>query len=264
VPRFKRLEFPDDRGRSEKPHEDNAQGKPPKRYKTSVEDWMRDADKHRRRGDYELAMRSYGRALEMERSHVSAWLGQVQMLIMLNEPRQAELWAVSGLKIFPGNADLLAAQAQAMCRLGKDREAMQFSDASLQGEGNSAYRWSVRGELLLSQKSSTATHCFDNAEKFDGDWLVKVENANILRCYNANLYAVQRATAAVQAAMDSPLAWMTKGICELETGLVTEAKTSLNRALELDKNYIEARDWLAKIENNRYFFRRILGFFRRR
>ncbi len=139
----------------------------------------REASDHRRLGLYESALRSYGRALECERSHVAAWVGQAQMLVLLGEPRQAEMWTISGLKVFPNNADLLAARAQAVCRLGNHREAMQYNDASIQGEGASAYRWSVRGELMTATKSQTAAHCFDSAEQIDADWLVRTENANI-------------------------------------------------------------------------------------
>ena len=53
--------------------------------------WMRQADQNRRAGQHEEALRHYSRALEMERSLVAAWVGQVQMLILLDEYPEAEL-----------------------------------------------------------------------------------------------------------------------------------------------------------------------------
>ncbi len=264
MPRFNRLEFPDDDSPAPPPRKAAEAERPEKRYKSSVADWMHEADTHRRLGLYEEALRSYGRALECERSHVDAWVGQARMLILLDEPRQAEMWTVSGLKVFPGNADLLAARAQAICRLGNHREAMQYNDAAIQGEGNSPYRWTVRGELMTAAKSSTAGHCFDSAEQMDPDWLIRVDHANILRYYHAPLKGISRATVAVHAAPDAPLAWLTKGICEFEAGFNTEAVKSLEHALQLKPDLREAKRWLAAVENDPRLLQRLWRFFWRR
>jgi tetratricopeptide (TPR) repeat protein len=269
VPRFNRLELPDDPSPIPQPDKTEngntleKQGKKEKRYKSSVSDWMFEAVGYRRLGLYESALRSYGRALECERSHVAAWVGQAQMLVLLNEPRQAEMWTISGLKVFPNNPELLAVRAQALCRLGNQHEALQFSDAAIQGDGNSAYRWAVRGELMTAAKSSTAEHCFDSAEQIDPDWLVRIENANILRFYNLSLKALGRAGTAVKAAPESPFAWMVKGICEYQAGFNNEAKKSLETALQLNPDLKEIKYWLALAENGVSLFQRIRRFFLR-
>ena len=266
MPRFHRLELPDDPppSPSVKAEKGIPADKPEKRYKNSVADWMLEASTQRRMGSYEAALRSYGRALECERSHVAAWVGQAQVLILLGEPRQAEMWTVSGLKIFPNNADLLAARSQAVCRLGNHREALQYNDASIQGEGTSAYRWSVRGELMTASKSSTADHCFDSAEQIDADWLVRTENANILLFYNQPLKAMGRAMAAVNTAPDSPFAWTVRGICELEAGFNAQAKKSLEQALQLEPGFKEAKKWMVAAQENPGFLKRVWGFFQKR
>jgi len=264
MPRFNRLELPDDPPpvpKTEQPAKDVA---PEKRYRNSVADWMLEASNHRRMGRHEAALRSYGRALECERSHVAAWVGQAQMLILLGEPRQAEMWTVSGLKVFPNNADLFAARAQAVCRLGNHREALAFNDAAIQGEGNSAYRWSVRGELMTATKSANAGHCFDSAEQIDADWLVRIENANILRFYRYPLQAMARVTAAVHTAPNAAYAWLIKGICEYEAGFNTQANKSMEQALQLDSGFKEARYWQSIVEQDTGFLRRLWNFFRRR
>ena len=266
--RFNRLELPDDPPPNPQARKTETVAEKPatpeKRYKNSVADWMHEADAMRRRGLYETALRSFGRALECERSYVPAWVGQAQMLVMLNEPRQAEMWSISGLKIFPNNADLLAARAQAVCRLGNYKEAIMYSDAAIQGEGTCAYRWSVRGELMTATKSPTAAHCFDSAEQIDADWLIRTENANILRYYKSPLKAMPRAAAAVEKAPDSPFAWMIKGVCEYEAGFRSQAIKSLEQALQLDPEAKDVQEWLTLVKGDTGFLRWLWSFFQRR
>lgn len=265
--RFNRLEFPEDAPPVlQKDGKQDASQAPAseKRYRNSAADWMREADAQRRLGRYEAALRAYGRALEAERSQVAAWVGQAQMLILLDEARQAEMWTVSGLKVFPNNADLLAARAQALCRLGDTRSGMQYNDAAIQGEGNSAYRWTVRGELMTANRSNNAAHCFDSAEQIDGDWLIRTENANVLRHYGLPLKGLARAAAAVNMAQDAPFAWMVKGVCEFESGFNKQAEQSLTTALELLPDFKEAKNWLASVKSDVRLFRRFWNFFRRR
>ena len=263
--RFKHLELPDDPPPNPQCRKTEAVSeKPAKRYKSGVADWMQEADALRRKGLYETALRSFGRALECERSYVAAWVGQAQMLVLLHEPRQAEMWTISGLKVFPNNADLLAARGQAVCRLGNTKEALMYSDASIQGEGTCAYRWSVRGEVMLAQKSPTAHHCFDSAEQIDADWLLRIENANILRYYKNPLKAIVRAAAAVEKAADSSFAWMIKGVCEYEAGFRSQAINSLEQAIQLDPELKDAKYWLGIVRQDTGFWRWIRNFFRKR
>ncbi|MGL4942114.1 MAG: tetratricopeptide repeat protein [Thermoguttaceae bacterium] len=261
--RFNRLELPDEAnsppvlGDAKSASASTSPTADEKRYKNRPQDWMNDADVHRRRGHYETALRSYGRALECHRSFAPAWVGQAQMLVLLGEPRQAEMWVMSGLKVFPDNADLIAARAQAIVRLGKPTEAIQYSDAAIQGEGNSAYRWQVRGEIMIAKRSTNADHCFDSAEQLDPDWLVKTENANICRFHNVPLKGLRRASAAVAAAIDAPWAWVVQGICQHESGFTAEAIKSFQQAINLAPDFGEARDWLATAQNNGGFFSRV-------
>ena len=58
---------------------------------------MNKADQSRRAGLYENALKFYSRALELDRSLVAGWVGQVQMLVQLEEYPEAELWSRKGL-----------------------------------------------------------------------------------------------------------------------------------------------------------------------
>ena len=58
--------------------------------------------------------------------------------------------------------------------------------------GESAYRWQVRGELLVAGKDHTDRYCFDKAQLADGDWLVPLESAVIYCYYTVYSLAQQR------------------------------------------------------------------------
>ena len=147
-------------------------------------EWMQEADRERRSGHYESALRFYSRTLELDRTVVAAWVGQVQMLVQLREFPEADLWGRKSLEIFPNNAELLAGRAQALCRTGELKPAQALSDGSLALAGASAYRWTVRGEILLKKGNKTEEHCFNKAIQVDSDWLVPVEIALACRYHN--------------------------------------------------------------------------------
>ncbi len=58
-----------------------------------------------------------GRSNSTSRS-LSGWLGQVQMLVLLGEYPEAELWAKKSLELFNRHGDLMAGRAQALGRIG--------------------------------------------------------------------------------------------------------------------------------------------------
>src|SRR5262249_57322467 len=133
---------------------------------------MAKADDQRRRGHYENALRYYSRALERDRSLLGGWIGQVQMLVLLGEYLEAELWSRKALELFKNQGDLMAGRAQALARIGDRTQAMELADAAIRQEGSSAYRWMVRGELLVPTRDGVDHHCFDKAELADRGWLV--------------------------------------------------------------------------------------------
>ena len=211
--------------------------------------WMRQADQNRRAGQHEEALRHYSRALEMERSLVAAWVGQVQMLILLDEYPEAELWARKALEIFKGNGELMAGQAQALCRSGKIEQAQVICDAALGQQGHSAYRWMVRGELMLTRRDAIESYCFDKAVQVDADWLVLLEIGLIYLHHQMATKALMRVREAVEKAADNPYGWWLQGTCEVELGLARAARMSFIRCLELSPRHADARQQLAALDS---------------
>jgi tetratricopeptide (TPR) repeat protein len=230
VPRFDRLEFDDQPGAlppDEESVRDEAQ-------------WLRNADEQRRRGNYENALRYYSRALELDKSQLSGWLGQIQMLVALGEYPEAELWARKALELFRNQGDLMAGRAQALARIGDQSRALELSDGALRQDGVSAYRWIVRGELLARGKDDIDRHCFDKAVQADPDWLVPLEIALIYLELDRASRGLLRARQAVEKGPGHFYCWYVLGWCEQELGLERQAEKSLERCLELCPKHIEA------------------------
>lgn len=203
--------------------------------------WLKEADAQRRVGRYENALRFYSRALETDRSLVNGWLGQVQMLNLLDEWPEAELWSKKALELFPSHADLLAAQAQAACRQAKQSRAVELSDGALKQAGNSWYRWQVRGEIMVAGKQDTDRHCFDKAQQLESDWLVPLEAALIYLHYRQPSKALTRAQRAVEKAPDQYYAWYAQAVCQTRLEHTQPALQSVERCLELCPRHVEAQ-----------------------
>jgi tetratricopeptide (TPR) repeat protein len=210
--------------------------------------WMNKADESRRMGLYENALKFYSRALELDRSLVAGWVGQVQMLVQLEEYPEAELWSRKGLELFPNNGELLAARAQAFCRMGDMKQAHALCDGSLQQAGQSAYRWLVRGEIMVAAKQDADRYCFDKAQQMDDDWLVPLEAARIELYYHRPSKALIRIRRALDLASDAPYVWYVQGVCQAELGLTRAARESFQYCLELFPRHADAEEQLRRLQ----------------
>ena len=225
--------------------------------------WMNKADESRRSGLYENALQYYSRALELDRSLVAGWVGQVQMLVQLEEYPEAELWSRKGLELFPNNGELMAGRAQAFCRMGDMKQAHALCDGSLQQAGQSAYRWLVRGEIMVAARQDMDRYCFDKAQELDADWLVPLEAARIELYYHRPSKALGRIRRALDAAPEAHYAWYVQGICQAELGLTRAARESFQRCLELFPRHADAEEQLRRLQGWNWsplkILRRLLG-----
>jgi tetratricopeptide (TPR) repeat protein len=233
--RFEHLEFgPDanDRGQTDEP--------PKQQPEEDEHRALVNADDCRRRGQYENALRFYSRSLEYDKSLIAAWVGQVQMLVQLGEAPEAELWARKALEMFPGNGELLAARAQALCRIGDLPQAGAACDSAMGAAGRSAFRWQVRGEWMLACRQKLEEHCFAKAQEIDGNWLVAMESALIYLHYKFPSRAVMRARLATELAPAEYHPWFVRGTAEAELGLRQAAIESFDQCLQLCPRHVEA------------------------
>jgi tetratricopeptide (TPR) repeat protein len=219
--------------------------------------WMASADAERRDGHYDNALRLYSRALELDRSLVPGWLGQIQMLIFLEEYPEAELWGRKALELFRNHPGLLAGRAQAFCRTGDLKQAQALCDASLAQQGQTAYCWVVRGELMLARRGPVDQYCFDKAVQSDADWLVNLEIAAIYLHYKLPAKALMHCRSAVEKAPGHPHCWYVQGTVERTMSLTRPAENSFRRCTELKPNHVDARRAIDELNKGRGFFSRL-------
>lgn len=219
--------------------------------------WMRSADSERREGHFENALRNYSRALELDRTLVLGWVGQVQMLVRLEEYREAELWARKALELFRNYAGLLAGRAQALARTGDLKQAQSLSDASLAQQGEMAYCWMARGDIMLFRRDPVEQYCFEKAVQADGDWLTHIEIAAIYLYHSAPAKAVVHCRHAVEKAPDRAYCWYMQATVEVRCSLTRAARESFLRCLELVPNHVEARRGLDALSSTGGFLKRL-------
>ncbi len=211
-------------------------------------DWFRQAGDARRSGQYESALRLYSRSLEADKSLVPAWCGQVQMLIFLEEYPEAELWSRKAIELFPGSGVLVASHAHALCRQNKKSDSLAAIDKAIAMTGESAYRWTVRGEVLTAKRQNLASVCFDKARLVDPDWLTSAEIGLILLHYSQPSRALMSFRTAVEQGADAHYAWYLKGLAEHRLGMTSKARESFQTTLELSPQHSDSQNRLRELD----------------
>jgi tetratricopeptide (TPR) repeat protein len=193
------------------------------------------AGTHFESGRFEPALRAFAKVLEYNPGNASAWVGQIRMLIELNDFQEAKRWAEKALSTFPNDPELLAANAVCLARLGDLKAALTFSDASIEESSNSPYVWLARGDVLMARKEKRADYCFEKAiaiapHEWIWSWLV----SRIYAVYKNFAKALRVAQQALARDAARAVIWLQLGRCELALGLVSQAQVSLQHARELD------------------------------
>ena len=210
--------------------------------------WMNKADESRRTGLYEAALQ-----VLFPRAGVGPLAGR-----RLGRPG-ADAGAVAGIArgrpLEPQGAGTVSQQwriaggpRKAFCRMGDSKQAHALCDGSLQQAGQSAYRWLVRGEIMVAARQDMDRYCFDKAQELDADWLVALEAARIELYYRRPSRALGRARRALETAPEAHYVWYVQGICQSELGLTRAARESFQRCLELFPRHADAQEQLHRLQ----------------
>ncbi len=203
-------------------------------------------------GDFQTALRSYGKIIEFNPRNPLAWTGQVRMLIELGECKEAKLWADKALEMFPSEPELLAAKAVALARNGDLDGALIFSDTSIEERGNTPYVWLARGDVLLAREEARADYCFEKAQLLaPRDWIVAWLAARIRFYYQQLALAMKLLQQAVEWNADHFILWLELGRCQHALGLETPARTSFTQAKQLNPACSEASLKLVTLSQTR-------------
>jgi tetratricopeptide (TPR) repeat protein len=212
---------------------------------------------------FESGLRLYSKVLEFNPLNVSAWAGQVRMLIELGELKEAKLWADKALERFPHEPELLAAKAVALARSGDLEGALAFSDASIQERGDAPYVWLARGDVLLAREEARADYCFDKALLLaPRDWFNTWLASRIRYYYHQFALALKLVQQAVELNATHFLLWLELGRCQQALGLLGLARTSYGQALQLNSESRAAKEALANLSASG-FGQRLRGLWRR-
>src|SRR5262245_9525833 len=186
-------------------------------------------------GRFEQALRAYAKILEFNARSAAAWTGQVRSLIELGEFSEGRVWADKALASFPEEPELLAAKGVALARLGDLQGAISFSDAAVEAQQNTPYIWLARADVLLARKERRAEFWFEKALALAGrNWLVLWLSSRIQAFYRSFARGLALAQEALALEPGRAAIWLQFGVCQLELGLVTQARNSFEQARQLD------------------------------
>ncbi len=210
---------------------------------------------------FEYALRAYAKVLEFNPMNAAAWAGQVQMLIELEEYREAKLWADKALERFSNNPEILSLKAMALGRYGDLDAALAYADAAVEERGESPIVWLARADVLMARKETMAEYSIQRAIVMaPEDWLVHVMTSKIYYFYKYFLKAFKSAKKATELAPSVPICWLQLGICQLELGMNSQAHLSFQSAIELSPSNREIENMIRKYNHKRSHFR---GFLRK-
>ena len=204
----------------------------------SAKQFLEEATTAFHQGLFEAALRLYTKCLEEDKTILEAWVGQVRMLIHLEECQEARIWVDKALEVFKNNGELLAAKAQAYIRLEDIDNAYACSDRSIETSGSSPWRWIVRGEVLLSRKHALYDDCFAKAlaEK-NANWFDRVVIACIYLYHDYPVKALEYLQHAIKAEPSNPYLWYLFGENQRLLGCDYDARASFKRSLEIDPRH---------------------------
>jgi len=186
-------------------------------------------------GDLQSALRLYGRALEQDRSHAPAWLGQVRVLLDMNQPEEAATWLEQAGAILGEVPGVLALRALAAVGSGKLDDARQWSDRAMRAGPDEADVWLARAALVYaSGNDKMARINLTKAHERQPGAEATRRCAEVALDAGDLLSAERWLRRALAGAPDSALVALRLGVYHERAGDLTQSRHHLERALQLE------------------------------
>lgn len=196
-------------------------------------------------GRHEKALNSYSAALGEDPLCITAWTRQLWMLLYMEEPIEAEVWADKALQSFPKDPDILSLKSLAQWRNGARDSARDLNDAALAAARDSANVWLARGEMQIDGNMKSATTCFTHAVSAPGlEGLAHMRAGDILLRLDKFAEAAEFYRKAARSLPESSWIWYGYGRAQRELGNDEYAIAAFDRALNLsprDPRYRDAK-----------------------
>jgi tetratricopeptide (TPR) repeat protein len=207
-----------------------------------VHSLLHEAQVAHERGDFEKALRVYGRCLQRDRVLPAAWLGQVRVLLDMGQFEEAETWVEQAGKVTGEVPAILALRSVVMSRRGKLDEARAWSDRAMKDGSDAPETWLARAEVIYASRNErVARTTLAKAHERDPG------GSSALRCGEVALEAGDLVAArqwlerAARALPDSPLVALRRGVLEDREGRPISARQQFERALVLNPSLSAAK-----------------------
>jgi len=117
----------------------------------SAHDWLKIADDRYFHGYFREGISGYARVLQIDQGQISAWVGQVRILVDVGQYDSAVYWADKGIELLEDARLLAFAKAYAFAYGGKVEAAKAIINVPVE-KNESPMLWLLRGEILLRIK----------------------------------------------------------------------------------------------------------------
>ncbi|MCW6052313.1 tetratricopeptide repeat protein [Lyngbya sp. CCAP 1446/10] len=207
-----------------------------------AEAWKKLGNEQLDKKDYEGAIASFDKALEIKPDHDTAWNNRAVVLYTLEKFEEAIASFDKALAIKPDCELAWNNRGHALRYLGKLEEAIASFDKALEIKPDYHDAWYNRGVALrYSRKLEEAIASFDKALKFKPDKHEAWCNRGIALRYLGKLEeAIASFDKALEFKPDKHEAWCNRGIALDNLGRLEEAIASFDKALEIKPDLHEA------------------------
>lgn len=208
-------------------------------------------------GDLKRALQLFSRATQVDRANLEGWAWQLLTLISLKQYKEAMVWVLRALELFPQDARIISLQGLAFAHQGMAQRGLQCSDYAIQQNASDPYVWLWRGQILLLAENPNAEFCMGKAmeSRRSDEWIIPaliglayLDQRNFAR-------AASFLETAVQEVPQNDYLWTQLGIARERLGLMQKALECYETAVRLTPKNRVAQERLVRITQSPWLAR---------
>jgi len=205
----------------------------------SARDWSLAGNAQVERGEYEEAVESYDRAINLDLYNPDLWYNKGLALTRLGRYEEALECYQRATNIKPFDADLWLSRGATLSGLGKYEEALECYDRAIEFDSENSDAWNNRGTVLAKlDRREEALESYDRAveiEPEDADaWNNKGTILTQLGRHQEALNCYERV---IEIEPEDADAWNNMGSAFHQLGRYQEALECYDRAISLDPDH---------------------------
>ncbi len=199
-------------------------------------------------GEYKKALRYYSRSISEDDTQVEPWAGQVMALLMLDQIREADVWAKRAQQSFAEHPSVLAMRAMVFARQGMGQRALGTLDYAMGKGETDVICWIARAAVLLEGDNKNWEFCFDKVTErcTSGQWRKRALMGLILERHRKWPQAVSQYHQALADQTGNFFLWNRLGNCYHRLGFTTKSIEAHKQAISLNPNCSDSEKALRK------------------